>query len=69
MPPKPPPAGAENAMISHSGSVAAVTSALAALASRAVRHEPAIFDPSIEPLTSRARSTGLPHGSTFLNVS
>ena len=55
-------------MISHSGSVAAVTSAMAALASRAVRHEPAILEPSIEPLTSSARSTGFPHGSTLLNV-
>ena len=40
----------------------------AALASRADRHEPAIFEPSIEPLTSSASSTGFPHGSTLLNV-
>ena len=61
-------AGAENAMISHSGSVAAVISAIAALASRAEMHEPAIIEPPIEPLTSSASSTGLPHGSTFWNV-
>ena len=57
-----------NAMMWHSRSVAAVTRAIAALASRAVRQEPAMFEQPIEPLTSRARSTGLPHGSTFWNV-
>jgi len=61
-------AAALKAMISQSDSVAAVTSAIAALASRAERHEPAIIEPSMEPLTSRARSTGLPHGSTFWKV-
>ena len=55
-------------MISYSGSVAAVISAIAALASRAEMHEPAIIEPAIEPLTSSASSTGLPHGSTFWNV-
>ena len=43
----------------------------AALASRADRHEPAIIEPSIEPLTSSASSTPAPaglHGSTLLNV-
>jgi len=55
-------------MISCSGSVAAVMSAIAALASRALMQEPATIEPAIEPLTSSASSTGLLHGSTLLNV-
>src|SRR5690349_3900638 len=75
IPDSPPPhwppwplAAALKAMISQFGSVAAVTSAMAALASRAERHEPAIIEPSMEPLTSRARRNGLPHGSAFWKV-
>ena len=45
-----------------------VINAIAALASRAEIHEPAIIEPAIEPLTSSASSTGLLHGSTFWNV-
>src|SRR5688500_1696580 len=52
----------EKPMMWYSDSVAAVTSAIAALASRADRHEPAIGE-LIEPLTSSASSIGLPTGS------
>src|SRR3954463_13466028 len=58
----------ENPMMWYSDSVTAVTSAIAALASRADRHAPAIMLQPIEPLTSSASSTGLLHGSTLLNV-
>jgi len=58
----------EKPMMWYSRSVAAVTNAIAALASRGVRHEPATEPPPIEPLTSNASSIGLPHSSTFWNV-
>ena len=58
----------EKPMMWYSRSVAAVTNAIAALASRGVRHEPATEPPPIEPLTSRASSIGLPQGSTFWKV-
>jgi hypothetical protein len=53
---KPPRVGAENAMISHSGSVAVVMSAIAALASRAKMHELAIMERSTFSRLSGERS-------------
>ena len=58
----------EKPMMWYSRSVAAVTNAIAALASRGVRHEPATEPQPIEPLTSNASSTGLRLGLTFWNV-
>ena len=48
--------------------VGAQTQADLLLAARAEMHDPSIIEPSIEPLTSSASNTGLPHGSTFWNV-
>ena len=42
--------------------------AMAALASRALRHDPAIMLAAIDPLTSSASSSGRPDGSTLANV-
>ena len=58
-----------NATISCRGSVAAVTSAIAADASRGVRPgTPAISPQLIEPDTSSASSMRLPVGSTLPNA-
>ena len=55
-------------MISCSGSVAAVMSAMAALRFTGRDARTGDHRAAIEPLTSSASSTGLPHGSTLLNV-
>ena len=58
-----------NPTISYPGSVAAVTSAIAAEATRGVSPgTPATRPPLIEPDTSSASSSRLPVGSTFPNA-
>ena len=69
MPAFQPPRPAWKPTISWRGSVAAVTSAIAADASRGVRPgTPAIQPPAIEPDTSSASSMRLLAGSTFPNA-
>ena len=64
-----PPLPAKKPTISYRVSVAAVTSASAADASRGVRPgTPATEPPVIEPETSSASSSRLPVGSTFSNA-